>query len=489
VPDPAPSIERDPGSFRDPSGFVFRRDGTLYRQINRAYADDWTAVRSSGLLDGLIARGALIPHEEVASELAGDPESAIAVIRPERVEFISYPYEWTFSQLKDAALLTLEVQREALGSGFVLKDASAFNIQFHHGRPTLIDSLSFERAEADAPWVAYRQFCEHFLAPLALMAYRDIRCGLLLREHIDGIPLDLASRLLPAVTRMRLGPAAHIHLHAKAQRRYADRAVETGTRRGMSRSRQEALLTSLRTTIEKLTWQPAGTEWADYAGRTSYDADATSAKESIVQRFLAASGGRHVWDLGANTGRYSRIAADLGAWVLAPDVDPAAAERHYRGLDAAARSSILPLVIDLANPSPDLGWAGRERASLAGRTNADTVMALALVHHLAIGRNVPLGSIAAYFATLARDAIVEWVPKQDPMVQKLLASRRDVFEDYAEAGFRASFGEHFSVVDEASIPGSVRRLLLLRRRSGAPREPALLIGSQPVADLDVMAGR
>jgi hypothetical protein len=465
VPDPALSIERDPGSFRDPSGFVFRREGTLYRQINRSYADDWTALGSSGLLDRLIARGALIAHEEVSSDLAAEPESAIAIIRPEPVEFISYPYEWTFSQLKDAALLTLDVQREALGSGFVLKDSSAFNVQFHRGRPTLIDSLSFERAEPDAPWVAYRQFCEHFLAPLALMAYRDIRCGLMLREHIDGIPLDLASRLLPTVTRVRLGPAAHIHLHARAQQRYADRAVESGTSRGMSRSRQEALLTSLRTTVEKLNWKPTGTEWADYADRTSYDVEATTSKESIVQRFLVASAGRHVWDLGANTGRYCRIAADLGAWVLAPDVDPAAAERHYRDLDSAGRSKILPLVIDLANPSPDLGWAGRERASFAARTNADTVMALALVHHLAIGRNIPLASIAAYFATLAQDAIVEWVPKEDSMVKKLLASRRDVFDDYTEAGFRAAFDERFNLVDEAGIPGTVRRLFLFRRRA------------------------
>ena len=461
---PDPATERDPGSFRDPSGFVFRREGTLYRQIDRPYADEWSALRASGLLDRLIARGALIAHEEVATDLAAEPRTAVAVLRPERVGFISYPYEWTFSELKDAALLTLDVQREALGAGFVLKDASAYNVQFHRGRPTLIDSLSFERAEPEAPWVAYRQFCEHFLAPLALMAYKDVRCGLMLREFIDGIPLDLASRLLPRVTRIRLGPAAHIHLHARAQRRYADEAVDTGSRRGMSRSRQEALLTSLGTTIQKLTWEPEGTEWADYADQTSYDAEATTSKESIVRRFLVASGGRHIWDLGANTGRYCRIAADLGAWVLAPDVDPAAAERHYRGLDGAARSTILPLVIDLANPSPDLGWAGRERASFAARTNADTIMALALVHHLAIGRNIPLGSIGAYFATLARDAIIEWVPKDDAMVRKLLASRRDVFDDYTEDGFRAAFAERFELVDEAAIPGTVRRLFLFRRR-------------------------
>ena len=461
--DATASIERDPGSFRDPSGFVFRRDGIIYRQIDRPYADDWAAVRAAGLLDRLIARGALIAHDEVALELAADPSTAVAVIRPEPLAFVSYPYEWTFSQLKDAALLTLDVQREALAAGFVLKDASAFNVQYHRGRPTLIDSLSFEPAVPEAPWVAYRQFCEHFLGPLALMAYKDIRFGTILRDYLDGIPLDLTSKLLPRRTRLRLGLAAHIHLHARAQRRYADEAVEGGSRGGMSRSRQDALLTSLRTTVEKLEWRPAGTEWADYAEHTSYDAAATDAKADLVRRYLRDAGSQAVWDLGANTGTYSRIAADEGAWVLAPDGDPAAAERLYRALDVAGRGRILPLVIDLANPSPDLGWAGRERASLTARSNADTVMALALIHHLAIGRNVPLGSIADYFARLAPNAIVEWVPKEDPMVVKLLASRRDVFADYTLEGFRAAFGERFGLVEEAEIPGTVRRLFRLRR--------------------------
>ena len=216
------ATHRDPGSWRDPWGFVYRRDGTLYRQVNRVAASDWDAVTASGLLARLQASGSLVAHEPVDLDLAADRERAHAVIRPEVVPFISYPFEWSFGQLQAAALLTLQVQEEATKAGFQLRDASAYNIQFVGSRPVFIDTLSFQRLEAGAPWIAYRQFCEHFLAPLALMARTDIRLGGMLRDHLDGIPLDLAAALLPGRTRFGLGLGSHIHLHARAQRTHAD---------------------------------------------------------------------------------------------------------------------------------------------------------------------------------------------------------------------------------------------------------------------------
>lgn len=461
-------VERDPGSYRDPSGYVFRRDGVLYRSIDGSYIEEWQAFLDSGLHDRLVEHGWLIPFEPAPLDLAAD-RASIAVLRPEPVEFVSYPYEWTFGQLKDAALVTLDVHRAALDEGFILKDATAYNVQFRSGRPILIDSLSFERAREGAPWVAYRQFCEQFLAPLALMAYRDIRFGTWLREFLEGIPLDLASGLLPRRTMLRLGLLTHVHLHARAQRRYAARP--TGAGQGeqsgprISASRQAALIESLRSAVAKLDWEPAGTEWADYADRTSYGDVATRSKEELVARFVAEIGGRRVWDLGANTGRYSRIAASLGRSVVAFDIDPAAAERHYRALAAEGRGDILPLVIDLANPSPDLGWAHAERRSLAGRANADALLALALIHHLVIGRNVPMSFLSSYLAQLGPDLVIEFVPKTDPMVQLLLASRRDVFPDYSLAGFRAAFARRWEILEEAPVEGSARVLLRLSRRS------------------------
>ena len=458
---------RDPGSFRDPSGFVYARDGVLLRQINASFAADWDDLVASGLLTTLQERGLLVAHETAPIDAAAAPETAHAVIRPERIDFISYPYEWSFGMLRDAALLTLDAQALAFEQGFTLRDATAYNVQFRRGRPVLIDTLSFERAEEGAPWIAYRQFCEHFLAPLALMANRDVRLGLMLRDFIDGIPLDLAARLLPGRTRWNLGLGPHIHAHARAQARFADRGVEAAaaTRRtSVSPLKQRALIDSLQRTIRKLDWTPEGTEWAEYAENTSYGDDATVVKDDLVRRFLDAAGGDVVWDIGANTGRFSRIAADLGRRVVAWDVDPAATERHYRLIRRDGTESIVPLVLDLANPSPGLGWGGEERRTLEQRSNADVVLALALVHHLAIGRNVPLERIAGYFARLAPGLVIEFVPKEDPMVRKLLATREDVFADYTLDGFRSAFGTLFDIAEEAPVTGTARVLLRMSRR-------------------------
>jgi ribosomal protein L11 methylase PrmA len=446
---------------------VYRRDGVLLRQVQPVWVDEWRAFAASPLARRLVDQGRLLAWEDAPQDDAFDA-SAAAVIRPQVVPFVSYPYEWTFGQLRDAALLTLEAQTAAIAQGWTLKDASAYNVQFLGVRPVLIDHLSFQRLPPDSPWVAYQQFCEHFLAPLALMARRDVRLGRLLRDHLDGVPLDLAAALLPGRTRLRLGLGAHIHLHARSQRTHAGDARKPAQVR-LSRSRLSALVESLHGTVEGLRWEPSGTEWADYAerGHQSYGGGAPDAKEALVRELLGAADagrGRTCWDLGANTGRFSAIAAELGYRVLSFDIDPAAAERHYRALVAAGRSDTTPLVMDLADPSPGLGWALRERDPLFARADADVILALALVHHLGIGRNVPLVMVLDLFADLAPRAIVEWVPRGDPMVDVLLASREDVFSDYTTEGFEAAVAARFEVRSRTPIPGSPRILYHLDRR-------------------------
>lgn len=465
---PPDGVDVDPASFRDPAGFVYRREGLLYRQVQRVAADDWRAFIDGGLYRKLVKDRLIVEHEDAPLADAATPD-AVAVIRPRRLDFISYPYEWCFSQFKDAALLTLELQSLALDAGMRLKDASAYNIQFDAGRPILIDSLSFERAEPTDPWPAYRQFCEHFLAPLALIARRDPRCALLLRDFVDGIPLDLASRLLPGRSHLNLGLSAHLHLHAGAQRRASTAPIRTETdaptaARRVSATGQRALLDSLRRTVERLRWKPVG-QWAGYATTTSYSDVATASKGEIVREMLAAVGGRRAWDLGANTGVYSAMAAETGYRVVAWDLDPAAVEAHWLRVRGDGHPPVLPLVGDLANPSPALGWALAERASFLEREHPDVLLALALVHHLAIGNNVPLPAIARLFARLSSHAIVEFVPKADPMTRRLLAARRDIFDDYSIDGFRAAFGSAFEIVRETQIADSTRTLFLLARRS------------------------
>lgn len=469
----AAAAVRNPASWRDPAGFVYRRDGTLLRQVQPAWVEEWRAFAASPLAKRLVDKGWLVGWQDAPLSDAYDGTAA-AVVRPDVVPFVSYPYEWTFGQLRDAALLTLDVQAAAIAADWTLKDATAYNVAFRGVTPVLIDHLSFQRLPPESPWVAYQQFCEHFLAPLALMARRDVRLGRMLRDQLDGIPLDLAATLLPGRTKLRLGLGAHVHVHARSQRSHAGDARKP-TEVRLSRSRLSALVESLRGTVSGLHWEPEGTEWADYAdkGHLSYEGGTPDAKEAIVRDLLVAAGsgegtgagaGRACWDLGANTGRFSAIAAALGYRVLSFDIDPAAAERHYRALRAAKRTDTTPLVMDLADPSPGVGWAGRERASLVQRADAEVILALALVHHLGIGRNVPLAMVLDQFADLAPQAIVEWVPRGDPMVDILLASREDVFLDYTTEGFEAAVATRYDVASRTPIPGSPRVMYHLVRR-------------------------
>ena len=459
------TVERVRGSFRDPSGFVFRSEGTIYRQVNHTFAEEFEACESAGLYSELSSADLLIGHERVALDYAVTRD-AHAVLRPSRVDFISYPYEWSFGELKDAALLTLEVQKRALQRGFVLRDASAYNVQFRDGRPVFIDTLSFERRAEGQPWRAYKQFCEHFLVPLALMSYTDVRCQQLLRANVDGIPLDLASRLLPSRAWLAPSLLLHIHLHARAAHRYREASVSTvtGTRTVSTRT-LVGLADSLRGAIERLDWRPTGTQWADYAHDHNYTEAAHEAKRRLVRDFVAASRPGTVWDIGGNTGMFSRVARAVAPSVVCFDIDPAAVELNYRQVRSTGETGILPLLLDMMNPSPSLGWANEERQSLEARGPVDTVMALALVHHLAIANNVPLPRVAEAFARLGRTLVIEFVPKSDSQVVRLLRNRPDIFPDYSQSGFEQAFEESFIIEAREPIPGSERALYRMRRRA------------------------
>jgi ribosomal protein L11 methylase PrmA len=457
--------ERIGSSFRDPSGFLFSRNGSLYRQIQQSYARDYDHLKSSGLYDALVARSLLVPHEEIGLNEALLP-GAYRVISPERIPIVSLPYEWCFSELRAAALLTLQVQELALSHGMVLKDASAFNVLFRGTQPVFVDTLSFGQLEEGRPWIAYRQFCQHFLAPLALQALVDIRLRALQRRFLDGVPLDLASRLLPRETWLRPWALLHIHLHARAITRYAPTADAVPPRpRPVSQSGLEGLVTHLKTAVAALRWSPPPTEWADYEDSHGYDSTARDAKRAIVERLLQALSPRLVFDLGANTGEYSRLARSAGAQVVALDGDPLAVERAFQRLAKEGETGILPLWIDLANPSPPQGWAHTEWPSLEARGPADVVLALALLHHLAIGNNVPFENIARFLSRLGRRVIIEWVPKEDPQAQRLLASREDVFADYAEHRFVAAMEERFHVEARTDVASSARVIYSLVARA------------------------
>lgn len=450
-------------SFRDPNGFLFYQDATLFRSVSRLYQKNYDHLIQSGLYNKLVAGDLLISHKEVCHPTE-DIDNAYKVIQPEMVPFISYPYEWCFSQLKDAALALIRIQKQALDHGMILKDANAYNMQFYKGSPILIDTLSFEIYKDNQSWVAYRQFCQHFLAPLSLMAFCDIRLVKLMRIYIDGLPLDLVSKLLPGSTWCNFALLSHIHLHAKAQKRYEAKPSSPSVRK-VSKNSLFALICHLESSIAAMQWRPEGTEWAEYYEDTNYSRDAMYQKQQLVEAYLRESKPRTIWDLGANTSTFVRTGMAKDIDTIALDIDPAVVEKNYLQMRANKETRILPLCLDLTNPSPSIGWANEERLSLIKRGPADTVLALALIHHLAISNNVPFRLIASLSSQLCRFLIIEFVPKDDSQVQRLLRSREDIFYDYTQDDFEASFRVHFSILKREKIAGTQRTLYLMENRN------------------------
>jgi len=455
--------EKLPSSFRDPSGFLFFQDDSIYRQVNIIYKENYDHLIDSGLYETLVNAGLLISHDEIRAQ-DGINDYIYKILKPELIPFISYPYEWCFSQLKDAALATLEVQKLSLEHGMTLKDSSAYNIQFMKGKPVFIDTLSFEKYNDGDPWVAYRQFCQHFVAPLAIMSYRDIRLSQLLRAHIDGIPLDLASSLLPLRTRFVFSMVSHIHLHAKSQKFFGDKTVNVSAHK-MSRQSLLGMINNLEATINKLTWRLQSTLWESYYGGTNYSPDAFQHKRMIVTELLNKINPKNVWDFGANIGVFSQIAAANKNRVVAFDNDPSCVERIYLEMVKISETDILPLLLDLTNPSPSIGWANSERMSIIERGKADTALVLALVHHLAISNNLPFSNIAEFLSRVCDSLIIEYIPKDDSQVQRLLSTREDVFNDYTQSNFENEFGKYFETRNSIIIKDSGRILYLMEVRS------------------------
>jgi hypothetical protein len=458
-----PTDNRYPfGSFRDPSGFIFCRGESILRQINLVYKEEYDFLMGSGLYKDLADRNLLIPHEEI--DVSGPlPDKLYKVIKPEKIPFISYPYEWCFSQMKDAALTTLAIQKRSLRFGMSLKDCSAYNIQFKNGKPVFIDTLSFERYHEGRPWVAYRQFCQHFFAPLVLMSYKDVRLNQLLRVYIDGIPLDLASSLLPLRTRFKFSLLIHIHLHAKAQKHFSNKTAKI-TKDRITRLSFMGLIDSLERAIRKLKWNAQDTEWGDYYGSTNYSPEGFKHKKIIIAHFLDKLNPKVVWDLGANTGIFSRIPSEKNAQVISFDVDPAAVEKNYIQCIEKGERNLLPLLLDLTNPSPGIGWNNEERMTLLERGPADIVLALALIHHFAISNNVPLDKLAVFFNRICDSLIIEFVPKEDSQAQRLLSTRKDIFANYNQQIFEYEFQKIFGIQESIPVKNSKRILYLMERK-------------------------
>jgi len=450
-------------SFRDPSGFIFSHKGRVCRQINLVYAENYDHLMNSGLYASLVAKGLLIPHDENYS-IKANPDCWYKTIIPQRIPFISYPYEWCFGQLKDAALLMLDIQKTALEYGMSLKDCSAYNVQFNKGKPVLIDTLSFEKYTEGYPWFAYLQFCQHFLAPLSLMKYKDMRLNKMQRLFIDGIPLDLASKLLPAHTYFNAALLFHVHLHARSQKYYSHRTSHAKIKQ-FSKFSFLALINSLQDGVEGLNVGKIMSEWEDYYDNTNYTRESLEHKKQMIEAFLSEVDPHSIWDFGANSGEFSRLIKEgSNAYTISFDIDFGAIEKGYQENKRKGRDDILPLILNINNPSPSIGWSNQERLSLVERGPADLLMVLALIHHLVIGNNVSFLMMAEYFHRLCGSLIIEFVPKNDSQVMFLLRSREDIFQDYTLENFEKSFLQYFKILRKTKIKESERFLYLMQTK-------------------------
>jgi hypothetical protein len=449
-------------SYKDPSGFVFSINGAVFRQVNQVYRENYDLLFSSGLYQELVQKQMLVKHDEVDQK---HDINAYKIIQPEALPFITYPYEWCFSQLKDAALLTLNIQKIALKHGMSLKDATSFNVQFKQGRPIFIDTLSFEKYIIGKPWTPYLQFCEQFLAPLSLSSYTDLRLNPLVSAGMGSIPLDLAARLLPWRSFLNFGILTHIFLHVQSQKRVKHVSSNAQENNSFSKLGMLGLIDSLEQVVSGLKFPKSKTVWTDYANPNecpSYENNSLFAKKELVKKFIFDLKSKYVWDIGANTGIFSRIAAKQADSVISMDFDPTVVEANYLEMKANRESNILPLIVNITNPTPSVGWASRERDGLLSRPHPDTVLALALIHHLVFTYNIPLDEIAKFMASICQNLIIEFVAKSDLQVKQLLHNRQDIFDNYKLSDFIEIFSKYFSLVKAEKLPNSDRTIFLFK---------------------------
>jgi SAM-dependent methyltransferase len=461
----------EPGSFRDPESRVFYAGDSVYRALSPEGLEGFRALEQSKLFAEATGDGRLVrtEHADTASVPGLLAKETAGVLRHELIPFVSYPYEWTFSMLKDAALLQLELLLAALEEDLVLKDSTPYNVQWRGARPVFVDVGSFERLREGEVWVGYRQFCMLFLYPLVLQAVKDVSFQPWLRGSIDGIPTTEMANLLSFRDRFRRGLFTNVFLHARLERRYADRAGEVKRDVKKAGMRKEIVVANVRRMqklVRRLDWRPPEGVWVAYGEQNTYTDDDAQRKDEFVREVARSRSWDTVWDIGCNNGRYSRIAAEGARQVVAIDADQGPVELLYRTLRDEGDEKILPLTMNAADPSPGLGWRGLERRPLAERGRPDLVLALALVHHISIAANVPVREVVDWLASLGCALVIEFPTRQDPMVQKLLAPKREgLHPDYEREFFERCLNEAFDV-DRSEVLQSGTRVLYYARPKG-----------------------
>lgn len=455
--------QRHQASFRDPSGFIFNDGETLRRSILPVYFKQYNALKDKGVFESLIKNKLLIAHTETS---VGKDQ---IVITPEPIPFITNPFEWSFDQYKHAALLTLKIQKYALSKGFILKDASAYNVTFHKGRPIFIDTLSFDFYEENTPWRAYKQFITHFFGPLVLASYHGTESLKMMQTHIDGIPVKLIASLLPAKTKLSSTLYTNIHLAAKMESKHSeDYKAETKITK-LSLKQQNNILDNLYDYIKNLKLKEAS-EWGDYYTKTNYNDDAFNAKKELIATWVKAINPQKLIDVGGNDGTFARTVLKEVPDVIVTDIDSNAVAQNYQQVFDNKETNMLPFVCDVLQPAPGIGFNNTERESLIERLKTyapEVTMALALIHHITLSGNVPFDKSASFFASFSENLIIEFPMREDTWVESLLVRKREFinhFDFYNLADFETAYKTYFSLEKKEQVAGTKRVLYLFKRR-------------------------
>ncbi|MBP7652101.1 SAM-dependent methyltransferase [Candidatus Dependentiae bacterium] len=456
-------------SFRDPDGYIFISNGEIYRQVNNCYKINYDRLMSSGLYETLTSLNLLIPHIEEYEFEYSKKNDSYKVLKPEKINVIAYPFELCFSQLKDSALAVLNIMEKSLSYDMILKDASSYNVQFHNGLPVFIDTLSFEIYNEGEPWIGYHQFCKHYIAPLCLMRYLDGRANKLLQVNLDGLPLDLCSKFLPVKSYFSKLAFIHIHLNYKLGTFLSNVKSLNSSLSSIKISKDSllSLIRNLKKYIEntKLKEKSVKSVWENYYETSNYSESEFEIKKQIVKNMVdkIKSDASNSLDIGANTGVFSRLLANSGIFTVSIDNDMNCIEQNYIQMKSENIRNLVPLNFDFVNIYSRTGWAGKEQLSLLDRFKPDLCLALAVTHHLRITSGIPLMMLADLFQKICKYLIIEFVPKSDKQTASLLKFRKDIYYDYSQFTFEASFSRHFKILQNETIGNTGRIIYLMQK--------------------------
>lgn len=464
----------DRGSFRDKVNRVYKYDGRILRGNDAVSGDHFRRLSQEAFFSALLRSGSVVqtheldPDQDKGAGMVRD-EGWSVVLEHETIPFVSYPYEWSFSMLRDAALLQLGVLETCMENGWTLKDASPYNVQWRGACPVFIDTGSFEPWVLGEPWIGYRQFCSMFLTPLLFKKHLGIDYIPILRSRLDGIEPHEAAKYFRGLSRLKSGVPSHILLPAMVEnsisRKERDRAPVQQRRGGRhSKAMVLGLIQGLKRVVRKLEWNVQHTDWSQYAKNHSYEDSDFILKKSFVEKNASSRHWGSIWDVGCNTGTFSKLVEPYSDFVLAIDGDHDSIEQLYQLEKPERGSRILPMVMDLANISPNQGWAGRERQALDNRRKPDLVMCLALIHHVRVSANIPIPHFMDWLRSLGCSVILEFVNREDEMFRKLLATKTVEYPDYNLDNFIAEAQKRYDIIDRQPLKDGHREMFFLRPR-------------------------